>query len=509
VRTLLIACVLALGCGNDDVHHLNDGGGDAAPPIDAPAIDAAPAPGVVTVTVTGGGVGIAGVVVYFQNVDSSLVAEVMTDGSGVASATMKPGGYATVIQPGEVGSLRAAQRGAHPLGSAAPIAQDQLIFTWAGVKPGDNLLDDLDPPSSVPPDVDTFDITVPTDPNGSAAQYFLFTTCAGIDQVNITPPVTAPPLRRVRPDAVATNAPVNITISGCSGSADMLVQSRDVNSVPLDTFVVTGVPVANGSDVTLTGTYSAQVAVPLSLVNVPPEFDGANGGQTFADARGFLFESNNVSFDVSTGSDTELLPVPAFGSGITAATTIQLDSQGASADEQTLVSFGPVASSFQLDIGATRLANWVTQPQVDPIDEVLGWAIAKAGTRPDFLMSEVGTSRQNATPTADSWDWVVFAPGDQDGAITYPTLPTDVFDFAFRDTDDTGLFFMAGARAPGGYDAARDTILLTTFEYLDEPFLLAPAAGTGSIDVQAIAPRVGVRARATRPLPLRRTWSRR
>lgn len=158
-RTLLLSALLAsvgalAACGDDDsARKLPDAG---LTDIDAaPAPDAATA-GVVTLTITQDGAPRAAVDVYFQAADGALVAKVPTDASGVASATMEPGGFVTAIGPFEV------------------VEGPFQVKTFAGVKPGDQLRLDQDWRFTAPI---TVTVTVPFDE--SALYYDVYTTCSG------------------------------------------------------------------------------------------------------------------------------------------------------------------------------------------------------------------------------------------------------------------------------------------------------------------------------------------
>jgi hypothetical protein len=502
----LFACVLALGCGNDDVHHLNDGGGDAAPPIDAAAVDAPPTPGVVTVTVTDGGSAAPGAVVYFLNADNSVVAEKMTDGSGVASATMAPGGSVTVIEPAIAiitpppPPPSPAPHVVLPGGGAPPQIDDQAIITWVGVKPGDDLRDDLEPVSTGPTDVDDFSIVVPTDPDPAAVQYSLFTTCQNESQAFITPPVT---LRGSHPRDVQNNPPIQIELAGCGSATDMVVETSDQEGNLVDTLFVSGATVANDTTLTLTGTYAPAATETITATNAPAEIGDILAFELYLDPLNplnpLLQVPNDTEFELSggSGSGTLLVAAAGLGSSVTTVSLVELLSVGNVTDEQQVVSWGPaLPTDVSLDVGATHLTNWVTSPEVDPVDGLVTWATTKAGTQPDYVITYVQDFRPDAQSGAtNNWHWVLFAPGSEDGSVAFPQLPTDVFDFNWRDTDAVfvggsfdavGIEEMGtiGVQSPGGYDAARAG-LFDALQFLTSDGLPSFAlTGTGQIVVQ-------------------------
>ena len=100
MRAPVIASVVVLACNSGTpIGEMVDAPIiDAEPIVDGPPVDAAPM-GIVSVTVTVGGAPGSGVTVYFQDVDSTLVAEATTDSSGVAATTMKADGFVTVVAP--------------------------------------------------------------------------------------------------------------------------------------------------------------------------------------------------------------------------------------------------------------------------------------------------------------------------------------------------------------------------------------------------------------------------
>src|SRR4051812_23527284 len=92
-RALCAVLLVLAGCGDDSAHHLAD-----APAAPDAMVDG-PTSGVVAITISLEGNPRAGIDVYFQAADGSLVAKVPTGAQGVASATMEAGGFVTVVNP--------------------------------------------------------------------------------------------------------------------------------------------------------------------------------------------------------------------------------------------------------------------------------------------------------------------------------------------------------------------------------------------------------------------------
>ncbi len=124
------------------------------------------------------------------------------------------------------------------------------------------------------------------------------------------------------------------------------------------------------------------------------------------------------------------------------------------------MNWGPQPASVAIDIGAMKLRSWLTLAQVDTVHEQLTWVVDQTGVAPDYLIGAVNAGRSDLTRSV-GWTWKFAVGGGGDGQIVFPTLPTDIFDFNFRDTDSTNVSGLDGIASPGGYDAARATAINT------------------------------------------------
>jgi hypothetical protein len=173
---------------------------------------------------------------------------------------------------------------------------------------------------------------------------------------------------------------------------------------------------------------------------------------------------------VTAAFETELLP--PNGAAVT--------------DQQALVSWGPVpGAAIAIDVGSARLRDWVTQPQLDAQTEQLTWSVENTGIVPDYVVAEVTDSRTGSAGTT-TWDWLIAGGGNEDGAIAYPTLPTDIFDFNFHDTDTLNVNLLGGAQTPGGYDTARPLVFDDLGLVAGDPTGLASPGTTGTAVVQQL-----------------------
>jgi hypothetical protein len=450
-------CLLAgLGaCGGNSVHHLADSSIDALMP-DAETFDG-PIPGMVSVVVTLQGIPTANVPVYFQDADSTLIgsAEVLTDDTGTASAVMNDGGFATVIEPQALSVTNASA---------------QVLVTFSGVKQGDVLHDDVDPVATTT--TAKVEMTAPVDHNVATDTYTLLTTC----------PDSSTTLSN---DSVGSNlAGTSVNLADCS-VGDMVVETFNANDAPVDFLFDANVAVSNGSSIVLTGTYVPVVDQVFAYTDVPPEVAEVVVEDNLLGDNGSYTTSSVLAF-AGAASGSATLAVPGSGSGVTAAfgTALVPGTSTSVADEQVLVSWGPVPGTpIAIDVGSLRLRSWVTQPELNPVAEQLTWSVDNAGIVPDYVVAALTDSRTTTTGTT-TWDWLIAGGGNEDGAINYPTLPTDIFDFNFHDTDSVTVDTVAGAQTAGGYDAARANVFDNLDLIVSNPTGFAAPNTTGTAAVQ-------------------------
>jgi hypothetical protein len=417
------------------VHHLPDAPGSDAPP------DAIPS-GPVTLAVTSQGNPVAGVKVYFQNPDGSVVANTATDATGVASAVVEIGASVTAIAPQP------------PIATGVPTENDTLA-TWAAVKPNDQLHWDL---FGVPPNTLTFNVIAPSDVPVMAV-YTLFTSCGSFD---ITPP----------PSTVGTgvnNAPVPVSIPDCAnGKIDLIVLTSDpATGLLTHSFFVPDVAIANGVDLDLTAnTYTAVTTSTFSYTNVPASIGSISVHQELVTARGSLI-TRDVGAPVVAGTASASLAMPA-PAGLTTVTKSDLfpSSSAAITSTQTVVDWGPYTAAYAVDLAIVALKDYTQMPAFDPATHAISWPEA-TGAQADVVLANYNTFRSDAT-LSHSWNWLLAAPRDAVAKVTYPTIPTDVFDYNTKPApgDSFDVRQLRSAKVPGGYDAVRSQIMNTSLNGL-------------------------------------------
>lgn len=460
-RTLLLSSVLAsvgaiTACGDDDSAR-------KLPDAAVTEIDAAPAPdaatsGVVTLTITQDGAPRAAVDVYFQAADGTLVAKVPTDASGVASATMEPGGYVTAIGPFDV------------------VEGPFEVKTFAGVKPGDQLRLDQDWRFTAPI---TVTVTVPFDE--TALYYDVYTPCSGRSQLTSAGSGAAP------------SSP--ISLYGCGATTDLLIRTQDFNGQPLGSIYKPGVALADGGAITITDAYAAEPAASIAMTGATG-FSSAFGEYRQVTGAGML-ASSTFSFDLSSGAGMTAgaRPVIAGALGVVSATL----SPYANVGEQTVIQWGPDSASPSIDVTGALLPEYMTIPALTASTRTLAWTAIPSTATPDLAIARIDLSRVDLlTDTTRYWSWELVAPYDGT-SLTLPPLPGDAATYNVIDGDGVNPSELLTARVPGGYDAVRAAAL-------DDggPLAGGPLAGqaSGQIVLEALRTSPPVR---TAPRP--RRWA--
>jgi hypothetical protein len=383
-----------------------NGGPDAAPGDTlSPTGDAGP--NAVGVTVTAHGAPAPGVVVYFQNADSSLVLGAVTDASGSASAALSAGGYVTVIEPDD--------------GSGAT-----RLATFAAVAPGDALHLDLSPAGST----DSVDVAITVPVLAGAASYQLDTSCGQLS-------------------AGASGAAAG-SLLGCGGTADVLVVALDAQGSVLDSLYAPGVSLA-AQPAVVTGSYGALVATSFAYSGIPATSSAVRTDEILATARGSLFEVS-TSGPVDAGRITNALILPAGG---TIAITVS-DAQPASSDfgEQRVFDWGSPGAPYALDFAAALLPSFAAAPAYDPATRDVSWSELTAAESANLVRARVHAFR-DALPEGRAWTWSIVAPRVEAPIVALPRFPPGGFDFTPQAGDAIDVDELLIARVPHGYDGVR------------------------------------------------------
>lgn len=363
----------------------------------------------VRVTVTALNGHVEGWPVYFQDVDSAVVKSAVTSSNGAVSATMAAGGFVTVIPPADM------------------INNAGVVYTFADVAPGDQLHVG---PVFLQQQTATVGLTFGPDPANGVVGYDLATNCG------------------VR--AGFANAPtVPIELDMCTGVVDFLVLDHDSSGALVDQ-LSESVAVANGKGVTLTNPFVPVASATYAFSNLP---DGPQVSvtRTIATARGTLWQAPQLTLADGQLSAIAQLPTVAAGTYV-----VRTDINGVRNQMvriQTFIDWGPSTTSFSLDYASAGLREYTTQPSLDDASNAIVWTEDPTGVLANVVLAGRVDSRNGATPA--SWTWFVAAPRSDATTVTFPVLPTDVFDYNPEPGDFTGVSMLRNAVVPGGYDAFR------------------------------------------------------
>jgi hypothetical protein len=436
----MIACTALAGCG---------GGGGSTPLPDAPivaidaAVDAMPQP--VTLTITQNGKPVIGVRTYFLHPDSSVVAMVDTDAMGKASQLMPLGGSVTALDPFAVAAPPGERR--------AIVVGNNELRTFAGVKPGDQLqLTRNDPP----PDV-TIALQAPT--STDANSYDVFTTCGN---GSISPGGGSGGSGSSDPGGL-------LTLTGCNGTADLVVVARDVGEGTITRGVLYKANVALTETVTLIDPYVAPTDRSFTYVNPPSRTTSLR--RYLVTGRGKLRMFDGPVADSVTVAE----PTIAGASSIVDSVFI------APGSEHHVVDWGPVAAAYTLDPTGLLLPSFGDAPSWDQATNQVTWTEAASAAAPVMTTTVIAIFRGREER---SWRWLISAPYSP-GKLALPKLPTDVADWNPTDGDGIGIEGVTSAKVPGGYDAVRAFAL--NFELIDDASALVAGATGRAVVVTTLS----------------------
>jgi hypothetical protein len=192
------------------------------------------------------------------------------------------------------------------------------------------------------------------------------------------------------------------------------------------------------------------------------------------------------------------LTIPPTTTGMSGVFDFEFDFDSTVSDVfQDIDQWGALpAADVTVDYSANRLRHVTDFPTFDTATQKLTWTVdTTSGLDGDAFITAVSGDRTDPVSGADTfWNWSIIGPDPSGGSVTFPTLPTDVFDFAFQDTDNPGFSFLSAVKVPGGYDAIRG------FAFTD--FAPTQLAATGTATSQVVFSRATASLAPLRPLPV-------
>ncbi|NVB78978.1 MAG: hypothetical protein HOV81_11320 [Kofleriaceae bacterium] len=414
--------------------------------VDVDASNAQP----VTLTVTFDGTPVAGVKVYFQNPDSSLISNTLTDDDGVATALMPNGGFVTSVDA---------------FGVPVPAGVSRReVHIYSGVKPGDHL--NLANHSF---DSQTVEITGPIDTTAGVTTYEMSSPCGRT---------------RVANPGSAGGPPIwTLSLDRPCPTTDFLLTSLDGEEQIVHWAYVPNVAVGPTIDLSSASLTSTPTTKTYALSNADAFGSQAFVRQVLASSHGPVEEFQDTASDLNVNLLLAAsMGLPSFPNAIDIVDVSAAPNVDA---EHHLIDWGAFANSYAVDVGARALPE-ISAPTVDTTLHQLTWTQAVGGAVPDFVTAFATVTRSE--PSFSNWRVWIAAPAGT--SIALPTLPTDVADFNIAATDEVFITNVNLGKVPGGYDAVRANIFDLAFAVLDgrSPTTFITGA-TGSATLELWAPR--------------------
>ena len=442
-KVALAVLILAIGC-DDPLLLASADPTEPDPGAGAPDAGVPTAAGLVSIVVTLGGAPQEGVIVYFQNADSSLVASTTTDASGLASATMVAGGFVTAITP-----------------SMTPVQTEPAVSTFAGVKPGDVLTLD----AIIETQLNVFS-TAPLDPNSpSDVDYYLvYSTCS--DGYTLVEPETQTSLDQSR-----------------TGLGDMMVVTTNgFQGAPIDYLYQPNVLVGNGSMIELYGSYQPAQHTTFNYTGLPS--DGIVEMLSYiVTPRGVAYTSRVASTTVSSSTATTGLILPAITGTIAVTESVISESEDVGAPYHSILDWGAPSATYALDYGAARgIQRYIATPTYDVAHHSIDWT-EEAGATPDYVDASYSVMRGGLHGIG--WVWRIVAPRTSATSVTFPTLPiTNGLDYNSEPGDQNYVDQVFNVSASIDYDAIRPW----AFASISATAFATRVGGSGRVVISGFVP---------------------
>ncbi len=375
-----------------------------------------------------------GVSVIFEDANGTQSEVATTDGSGLARVRMQDGGVVTAINP------------------FGPESGVDDLRTFVEVRIGDELTL-VGPTAPI-----TVEVSAPLDPG--AKTYQLHSTCGS--GTLVSPGGTGVPSGA-------------ISLRGCRGITDMLVETFDSAGAPHSSLYQAGQVVTDGRTLQLTGAYAPVASSRVTFSGVPDRFDHADTRSMVLSIHGTVFEGPAFSTPIQLGNGQHAFELPTAGTPAT-LTRATFDAAGTTIPVHGVLQWGPPATDSFIDLFDDLLPEYLSAPElVSPRDIVWTepfFAAPFAATpfevfdsapppRPaaDFILATLQIVRSSGTTR--TWRWRIVTPY-RGAAVKYPELPRGPgFDFNMDASDTITVTELTTMTIPGGYRAARATVLNT------------------------------------------------
>jgi hypothetical protein len=340
--------------------------------------------------------------VYFQNADSTIALATRTNEAGEAAALMAAGGFVTVVD-------------------------NNGVYTWTGVVPGDELELDL---SFATFDGDFPNVSVRIEPMESAEQYYLFSRCESFREVS-----------------AAIETSIMPFFDPCSTTTDLVLVAM-FNSQGIGYRTAQNVALNGGGTVDMRGPYEPFVT---SVEVIGPADEFITVRQKLANNLFTADTSALVGANSRVVVPTRMAVVP----GLTLQTTVYAfggalpKKDGENVVSTSLGSYvwGPSTSSTQVDLTTAAPRNLTSRPTFDLTSYTLDWSESGGGDAGDAVWVRMGFG---------SFTWTVIGKHTDETLLRLPVLPHP----DLRPVQET--FFLGGFAVlamAGGYDRLRSYLL--------------------------------------------------
>lgn len=367
----------------------------------------------VTLTITRDGEPVVGVKVYFQRADETVISSAMTDSAGVASEIVEQdGAFVTAVDPFPSREVPDPQ---------APVNHD--LRTFAGVKPGDDLVLNHEDPVSI-----SVSLALP-EPDGFQS-YEVYSTCgSGFLSPN------------------GSGFTGSVTLAGCDGKADFLViVNANLGEGGDQTCALyhPNATVGDNARIDLTQDTCMPIADrTFELVNIPDDTQFMNFQHHLLTPNGMIFTPFGAQLGVEGATRSVTFREPTLA-GVTHMFEVGVRRAGA----HNLYSWGALKTSFDL---ATMLPDITTvEPGFAKETRIASWTEGTAAIQPELAISRIHVLRNEGEGT---WDWSLVAPYTA-GQVKYPALA----DFAFAANHEVTVDELSLGKLPQGYDVVRPTL---------------------------------------------------
>ncbi len=335
--------------------------------------------------------------VIFQNADGTVVADVMTDADGRATAEMPDGGNLTVIR-----TFPAPTPPATPLPAEA--------YTYVGVKAGDRLV-----------------LVRPTSDQAPSSAMNVLVADTGAGTVNISTPCGSG-------QGAAPTVP--ITVRGCQPDAFYVTadQASFFAHVPYSENVDLSAMTLRES---LSSTVLATSVAPNTTVTLEDRVE----------FNGFLIYTSGAQRVDATGANLDLPQIDS----VEQVTVTQVTD--ASNSTQAVAAHGPYTSvAPPVNASYGLIASVSAKPTFTPA--AITWTEASSGT-PSFVITSLAVTRDGPADPNNQYVRTIIAPYTGT-SLQMPVLPgaAAIYNPAMADQVDLSLGL---AKVAGGYDALRAT----------------------------------------------------